>query len=503
MANTHLSLRITNCQLSSLQPAVEGNDEKGKDGGIEVTRSQTSAVSQDHASFTEPMETVQPQSVCSGQKISLLPLQSSGAATIHSTSLTRTDLKSDSSFSLQPRIVLDPVVAESSHSTSSEGGDFKPVIVETSDIQLHQMPDLCETNYAATGGQVGSHLLQNPLESSNSLASQNPLPETDDPAIFCVKVGSAQKYHENISCSEKLLVDTGDQQTSESSKHKQYEICKMKGQVESLEYSVFNVQQHKVRCDPELLEMDIDPQQSGSLIHTHGNSRFPDTVKAKDFPQCGIDQVCVSDKMSTDLARTAVSEFLTTEPSSSAIHQGSHTESGYMILSDVSDDDEWTNVSSNPDEKKEKTSLKTSTPLPDGVADTGSVLGSSRNASDSDVRLRLEKTGEQNFLDDAVTNKDEMPATSVQQTEEPSSTGQMKWFTCLTCGLTFAGEASLTQHMKVHSVSAGTYQKSNVFKTLKKRVKNNESKIKQDLIQVQVCDSIKGKSATKASKILK
>ncbi|XP_026771954.3 uncharacterized protein zgc:66474 isoform X2 [Pangasianodon hypophthalmus] len=477
------------------EPAVEGNDEKGKDGGNEVTRSQTSAVPQDHASTTDPMETVQPQSVCTGRKFNLLPLQSSGAATIHSTTLTRTDSKSDSSFSLQPRIVLDPVIAESSHSTSSEGGEFKTVIVETSDIQLHQMPDL-ETNYAATGGQMKSHLPQTPLENSIPYASQNTLAETDHPAVVCVKVGSVHKYHENTSCSEKLLVSIGDQQTSESPEHRKSEICKRKGQVESREYSLFDVKQHKVRSDPELLEMDIESQQSGSQIQTHGKSRFLGIVKAKNIPahseylKCGIDRACISDKKFTDVALTTVPEYVSNESSSSAIHQVSHTESGYMILSDVSDDDEWAIVSNNPDEKKDKKTLKISTPLPEGLADAGFVPSSSHKAgdSDSDITFMLEKTGEQNFLDGMLTNRDEMAATSVQHTEEPSSTGQKRWFTCLACGLTFAGEASLTQHMKVHSVSAGTYQKSHAFKTLKKRVKNNETKIKQQVAQVQTSE---------------
>lgn len=506
VANSLLSLRITNCQLSSLQPAVEGNDEKGKDGGNEVTRSQTSAVPQDHASTTEPMETIQPQSVFTDRKFSLLPLQSSGAATIHSTTLTRTDSKSDSNFSLQPRIVLDPVIAESSHSTSSEGGDCKPIIMETSDIQLHQKPDL-ETNYAATGGQVKSHFAQTPLENSIPYASQNTLAETDHPAIVCVNVGSVHNYHENTSCSEKLLVSIGNKQTSESPESRKSEICKRKGRVESQEYSLFDVKQHKAQCDPELQEMDIESAQSGSPIHTHGKPRFLDIVKAKNIPpeylKHGIDQA--SDKKSIDIALTTVPEFVPTESSSSAIHQVSHTKSGYMILSDVSDDDEWANVSSNPDEKKEKTTLKISTPIPEGLTDAGSSPSFSHKASDSDsdVALMLEKTGQQNSLDGTLTNTDEMADTSVQQTEEPSSTGQKRWFTCLSCGLTFDGEAFLTQHMKVHSVSAGTYQKSNTFKTLKKRVKNNETKSKQQVVQVQVCDSIKGKSATKTSNILK
>lgn len=477
-----------------------------------MTRSQSSAVSKGHASTTDPMEIFHPQSVCSGRKFNLLPLQSSGAATIHSTTLTRTDSKSDSNFSLQPRIVLDPVVAESSQSPSSEGGDFKQVNVESSDIQLHQMPDLCETKYAATGEQVESHLARNPLENSSSFASQNTLAETDDPAIVCVKVGPVNKYHtENTSCSEKTLVRIGEQQTSGSPEHRKSEISKRKGQVESCEDSLFDVQQHNVRCYPEHLEMDTESQHSKSQIHTHGKSRFLGTVKAKNIPpnseylKCGIDRACKSDKKSTDLALTTVPEFVSTESSSSAMHQVCHTQSGYMILSDVSDDDEWANVSNNPEEKKEKKTLKTSSPLPEGVADVGSIPNSSHKASDadSDATIMPEKTGEQNILDGTPTARDETVATSVQQTEEPSSTEQKKWFTCLACGLTFAGEASLTQHMKVHSVSAGTYQKSNAFKTLKKRVKNNETKVKQDVVQVQVCDSVKGKSATKASRILK
>ncbi|KAK3520293.1 hypothetical protein QTP70_020359 [Hemibagrus guttatus] len=464
------------------EPAVEGNDEKGKDGGNEVTRSQTSAVSQDHASTTEPVETVQPQSVCTGRKFSLLPLQSSGAATIYSTALTRTESKTDSNFSLQPRIVLDPVIAEASHLISSEGGDFKPVIVETSDIQMHQMPDL-ETNYAATGEQMKSPFAQTLLENSNPYTSQNTLAETDHSDVVCVKVGSPHKYYENTFC---CIVD---QQSSESPEHKKSEICLRKGQVESREYTLIDVKQHKVCYDPELLDMDVESQQSGSQIHTHRMSRCLGVVKAKNIPphsehlKYSIDGVCISDKKSTDVALTTDPEA---ESSSSAVQQVSHTESGYMILSDVSDDDEWANVSNIPDEKGRKI-LKISTPLPEGLADAGSIPSSSHKPSDSDsdVMFMLEKTGEQNVLDGPLTYRDELAATSVQQTEEPCSTGQKRWFTCLACGLTFAGEASLTQHMKVHSVSAGTYQKSNAFKTHKKRVKNNETKLKQQIVQVQ------------------
>ncbi|XP_058267922.1 uncharacterized protein zgc:66474 isoform X2 [Hemibagrus wyckioides] len=468
------------------EPAVEGNDEKGKDGGNEVTRSQTSAVSQDHASTTEPVEIVQPQSVCTGRKFSLLPLQSSGAATIHSTALTRTESKTDSNFSLQPRIVLDPVIAEASHSTSSEGGDFKPVIVETSDIQMHQMPDL-ETNYAATGEQVKSPLAQTLLENSNPYTSQNTLAETDHSDVVCVKVGSPHKYYDNT------FFCIADQQSSESPEHRKSEICLRKGQVESREYALIDVKQHKVFYDPELLDMDVESQESGSQIHTHRMPRCLGVVKAKNIPlhseylKYSIDGVCISDKKSVnDVALTTDPEV---ESSSSAVQQVSHTESGYMILSDVSDDDEWANVSNIPDEKGRKT-LKISTPQPEGSADAGSFPSSSHKASDSDsdVMFMLEKTGEQNVPDGPLTYRDELAATSVQQTEEPCSTGQKRWFTCLACGLTFAGEASLTQHMKVHSVSAGTYQKSNAFKTLKKRVKNNETKLKQQVVQVQTSE---------------
>ncbi|XP_046722108.1 uncharacterized protein zgc:66474 isoform X2 [Silurus meridionalis] len=469
------------------EPAVEGNDEKGNDGGGEVTRNQTSAVSQGHASATEPLETVQPQSVCTGRKFNLHHLQSSGAATIHSTTLTRTDTKSDSNFSLQPRIVLDPVIAESSHSASSERGDFKPITVETSDIQLHQMRDL-ETNNAATGEQVMSHLA--PFENTNLYASQNTVTETDHPAVVHVKIGSIHKYPENRCSSEKLLVSIGAQQTSEteSPDHRKAEICKKKGQVEIQEYSLLDVKQHKVPCDPELLKMDRESQQSGSQIHTYGKSSFFGIVKAKnisphsEYQKHDIDQACSSDKRkSTDISLITVPEF---ESSSNAIHQVSHTESGYMILSDVSDDDEWANMSDNSDEKKEKIPLKISNPLPEGLSDTGSIPGSSHAASDPDGTM-LEKTGEQNYLDGTLHNRDEMAANSVQQTEEPSSTGQTKWCSCLACGLKFAGEASLTKHMRVHSVSAVTYQKPNDYKTLKKKVKNNEKKIKQQVVQVQ------------------
>ncbi|XP_060749319.1 uncharacterized protein LOC132861742 isoform X2 [Tachysurus vachellii] len=472
------------------EPTVEGNDEKGKDGGNEVTRSQTSAVSQDHASTTEPVETVQPQSVCTGRKFSLLPLQSSVAATIHSTALTRTETKTDSSFSLQPRIVLDPFVAEASHLTSSEGGDFKPVIVETSDIHMHQMPDL-ETNYAATGEQVKSPHAQTTLENSNPYTCQNTLAETDHPDVVCVKVGFPHTYEEN-SFSKKLLFSLEDQQSSESSEYRKSEMCLRKGQVESREYSLLDVKQHKGFCDTEHLEMDVESQQSGSQINTHRTSRCLGGVKAKNIPphsgyqKYGIDGACFSDTKFTDIDLTTDPEV---KSSSSALEQVSHTESGYMILSDVSDDDEWANVFNNPDEEGRKT-LKIYTPLSEGSADAGSVPSSSHKTSDSNstVTFMLEKTGDQNVLNGPLTYRDELAATSVQQTEEPSSTGQKRWFTCLACGLSFAGEASLTQHMKVHTVSTETYQKSNAFKTLKKRVKNNETKLKQDVVQVQTSE---------------
>lgn len=459
-----------------------------------MTRSQTSAVSQDHASTTEPVETVQPQSLCSGRKFSLLPLQSSGAAAVHSTTPTRTDSKSDSSFSLQPRIVLDPVKSESSF----DGSDFKPVIAETSDIQLHQMPDM-ETICAATGEQVKSQLPQSPLENSNSSASQNTLAETDD---VPVKAGPVHRNHEITSFSEKLLVSIGDQQTSQSPEHRNSEVYKRKGHVESRELSLVNV--HKARCDPERLEIDEESQQSESQSHTHGKARFFGIVKAKNPPphseylKRAINRACISD----DIALTTVPEHILAESSSSATHQASYTELGYMILSDVSSDDddyaaEWANVSKNPEKEK-----KTSTPPPDEAADAGSVPSSSRKATDidSDITFTLEKTDEQNALHGTPAHKDDTAATSVQQTDEPSSTGKKCWFTCATCGVLFASEASLTQHMTVHSVSAGTYQKSNAFKTLKKRVKNSETKIKQE---VQVCDSVKGKSSTKTSKHFK
>ncbi|KAF5903760.1 zinc finger protein 91-like isoform X2, partial [Clarias magur] len=456
------------------EPAVEGNDAKGKDGENEVTRSQTSAVSQDHASTTEPMETVPPQSVCTGRKFSLLPLQSSAAATIHSTTVTRTDSKSDSNFSLQPRIVLDPVITESSHSASSEKGDCKAVIVENSDIQMLGL----EMNYAATGGEVKSHLPQTLLENSQPCASQNVLAETDHPPVLGVKIGPVHKYH-GTPCSEKLLVSMQDQQCSDSPKHRKSEICQRESHVESREYSLFDVKQHKVQHDPEHLETAVESQQSGGQVHTQGNSRFPGVVKAKNIPP-----------HSTDLALKTVPEFVPTESSTSTICQVSHTESGYMVLSDVSDDDEWANVSSNPDGKKEKQTLKIFTPLHEWMGDTGSVPSSSYKPSDSDsnVMFMLEKAGEQNVIDGTLVNRGDMAATSVQQTDEPSSSGQKKWFTCLSCDLTFASEASLTQHMKVHAVSAGTYQKSNAFKTVKKRVKNNETKLKQPVVQVQTSE---------------
>ncbi|TSK77108.1 Zinc finger protein 26 [Bagarius yarrelli] len=428
------------------EPAIESIDEKSKDEGNDVTRSQTS---QDRASTTELLETIQPQSVCTDRQFSLLPLQSSDAANIQSTALITSESKSDHNFSLKPRIVLDSVTAEASHFSPSEGDDIKQVSLETSDIQLCQISDL-ETSYAAIGEQVKIHLRQTPLKNSNPPASQASVVKTDDANIVCVTGGSADTFNENTSCSEKLIISIEEQLSSSSSEGNTSEISKRKGHV-----------------GQQLLQMDIESQQSKSQINTHEKLRFPAVGKAnntsREYLRFSIDGACNSDKNSNNKASTAGPEY---KSSSSAVQQ----ESGYMILSDVSDDDEHADVqmSDNSDEKKE---VKVSTPLLDGSADAMVVPSFPHKAGDSDVTNMLEKTDQRHDL----------AASSVQKTKGQSSTEQKRWFSCLACGLTFATEASLTQHMKVHSVSAGNFQNSNSFKTLKKKVKNNVTKPKQEV----------------------
>ncbi|XP_026853684.2 uncharacterized protein LOC113569824 isoform X6 [Electrophorus electricus] len=504
----------------SQEPAIENTDEREEDEGITVTRNQTSAVSQDHTSTTEPMETIQPQSVCTGRKLSLLPPQSAGAATTsHSTTHSRTDSKSVSNaishFSLQPRIVLEPITAEPKHWTASGEDDFSVVSAGTSDVEQHQnvdVADAAKTN--AIDYQVNPP--QIPLENLNTydyLDSQNPLSsisytvlsETDDPDIVCVKLGSFCKSLENASFPPTLV----------------------KGEVESA-------------------EIEVEPELSGTQINSPSvKSGFTGTVYsvAKNGPpfsepeKGSNDRALISDSNSTDIILTTVPEFLLAESSSSAMHQEADTEPVYMVVSDVDEDnnddrdDDWLNVSNVLHEKKkrkmstgsqmqiEQSGLKGTTisqsfqnpssieqvngplckdPLNPALDKTAFVLAgagagavdktpvsSSEKATESVVFIPNE-TDEQSDHCGLLANKDKLVPTSIQQTEE-SCTDPKGWFTCVPCGLKLDSEGSLALHKKIHSLPGHT-DKSSVFKKLKKNFKNNETKIKQPVGHMQTSE---------------
>ncbi|XP_062841108.1 zinc finger protein Xfin [Trichomycterus rosablanca] len=400
------------------EPTIDASDERMKDEQDEGTTNQISAVSHDHISTTELMETVQPQTFCTGRKFSLLPLQSPGGPTIHNTSHARTDSKSDNYFSLQPRIVLDPVTDQSNHSGKE---DLKLGIGETTDTNLHHTSTL-EPVCASTGKQV-------------------------DLDTVCPTFGSV------------VLASTGDQKTTESLNCRISEVLEEGCVVESHDC----VNQNTIRKELGLLEKDI--KSDGTYICTNEKSRFFDIAQVKnttplsEHEKSEIDDALNLDRISNE--KVLNSQFISKDHSSNTLQQLPHTEKGYMIISNVSDEDTWPVPSS--ESVSDKVFFDKSTP-------SSSVM-----ANDSDLMFQL-KTDERSFH-----------FNSEQKIQD---------------GLMFS-EASLTQQMKVHSVSGGTGKKSKALrKTLKRRTKKNKTKIKQQVVQVQVCNSIRGESATKASVLL-
>ncbi|KAL7850430.1 hypothetical protein SRHO_G00197790 [Serrasalmus rhombeus] len=460
------------------EPAIESSDEREKDGGFALTRNQTSAVSQHHSSTTKPMETVQPHSVCTGSLV--LPLQSAGAASNHSMKHPRTDTesvsKAKSHFSLQPRIVLEPITSKSKPWAPPGDVDFRSVNSKTGDKELHLMSD------AATAGTVDCQVKQGCPQTSveNAYESQNVLSgvtyalksETDDSGIVCATVGSDSKSLEITSYSEKIFDSVEDHLYTEHSKSRMYEFWQKDGQVESL----------------------------GCLLD------------AKQM--------------------TIRSEL---ESSSGTMQQVGYQESVCMNLSDVNsdyDDDDWSNVSNNLDEKKTTTESKMQTAqlcvkdamtnhpaqFPTNVQQVYSSLYSHSQNMDQTTPKRLvdtrtanrslprssqkvigaaldvesipDETKEQCTCDGLLTKRDEKVVTSVPQTKE-SSKGRKSSSTCMICGLIFAGRPSLSQHMRVHSTSACIGRTSSTFRTFK----NNETKIKQDDVHVQTSDVHRDDSA--------
>ncbi|XP_076853071.1 uncharacterized protein LOC143508450 isoform X2 [Brachyhypopomus gauderio] len=490
----------------SQEPAIENTDERGKDDGVAVSRNQTSAVSQDHTSTTEPMETVQPQSVCTGRKFSPLPLQSAGATTSQSTTHSKTDPKSVgnaiSHFSLQPRIVLEPITAEPKHWTASGEDGFSTVSAGTSDVELHQNSELADAaivnaiDYQVSPTQItlenfntyGCHDGQNPLSS----ISYTVLSETDDSDIVCVKLGSFCNSRENTSYLPNL----------------------MKG-------------------DVELVEIEGEPDSPGSQINSPSvNPSFTGTVNSVarhtlPFSESEIgssDQALISYSDSTDMLLTA-SEVPLAETSAGATPKEADIQPVYTIISDADEDNDeghddcdWLNVSSNLDEKKTSTegqiqleqsglkSTSVSQPFQDtsGIEHTNSPLcadpphpamdrievaspgivdkipaSSSEQAtdSDSDVVFVPNKTSEQSEHGGPLANE--------EQTDE-SRTDPKVQFTCVPCGLNFDSESSLALHKKMHSLPGGTDEKSLAFKKLKKKFKNMQ--IKQHVAHIQTSE---------------
>lgn len=116
---------------SSQEPAKENSD---GNGGFAETESHA-AVSQDHSSPSEPMESVEPQSAGSERKFSVLLQQSSSATSNCITNQAGTGLKLNSTltsyFRLQPRIVLQPVSVKSKICALPEERDLGLVKTDT------------------------------------------------------------------------------------------------------------------------------------------------------------------------------------------------------------------------------------------------------------------------------------------------------------------------------------------------------------------------------------
>ncbi|KAI4902266.1 hypothetical protein NFI96_020310 [Prochilodus magdalenae] len=485
----------------SQEPAVESSDEREKDGGFALTRNQTSTMSQDHTSTTEPKETVQPHSVCTGRKFSLLPLPSADAASSHSMDRSRTDSESVSTatshFSLQPRIVLEPISAKFEHCAAPGKGDFQLVSAETSDKEPYKVSDASTSRTVDYPGNCYPSS-QKAYDSQSVLSGMRSsvIPETDDPGTVCVNLGSDCKSFENTSNPEKTLTPT------------------------------------------------VKPQYSGPPMGTiswSGKSCSVDTVSLSESEKRSNDRALLMKCAGIQLTR--ISESVLSGSSSVAMQQVAYPKSSYVNLTDVNSDydddddddgDDSSNVSHNVDEKKTLTEGKMQA-IKLGVKDamskqparihtkvepvssflcwdssldqTASEILTETGTVDSSFPRSLQNVADAasdiQFIPDEAeeqsAERHEMVVTSVKQTKE-NSKGQCRSSTCMICGLIFVGRRALSQHMQVHSTACISKTPS-TLKTFKNMVKNNETKAKQDG-DIQTSDVPKAES-TDISEVLR
>ncbi|KAL7860557.1 hypothetical protein AOLI_G00169060 [Acnodon oligacanthus] len=450
----------------SQEPAIESSDEREKDGGFALTRNQTSAVSQHQSSTTKPMENVQPHSVCTGSLV--LPLQSAGAASNLSMKHPRTDTESvsfaKSHFSLQPRIVLEPITSKSKPWAPPGDVDFSSVSSKTGDKELYLMSD------TATAGTVGCQAKHGRPQTSveSAYESQNVLSgvpyaltsETHDPGIVCATLDSESKSFENTSYSEKTLVSVGDRLHTEPSKGRMYEFWQKDGQVESLG-CLLDAKQMTIRSEIEsssVTMQQVGYQESICMNLSDVNSDYEDDNCSNISNSLHEKKPTTESKVQTALL--GVKDAMTNQPA--------------QFLTNVERvSNSLCSHSQNIDQTAPKRLVDTRT------ADRF-LPRSSQKMIDAvlDVESIPEKTTEQCTCDSPLTERDEKVVASVPQTKE-SFKGQKSSSTCMICGLIFAGRPSLSQHMRVHSASACIGRTSSTFRTFK----NNETKIKQEAVQ--------------------
>ncbi|XP_072550403.1 uncharacterized protein [Salminus brasiliensis] len=480
---------------STQEPAIESSD---GDGGFAVTRSHA-AVSQDHTSTSEPMESIEPQSVCSGRKLNLLTLHSSGAASNHTMNRPRTGSKSSSRttspFSLQPRIVLEPITAKYKTWASPGECDLRSVSTETSAHELQQLSSVL--NYP------GNDHLQNLLENPNTFND-------------CSKACSVSEAYENTLYPERLVVNIERQQLTEIQR-RMSEAGQKGGEVENLGHSSLDVKQMTINTEPELGQVDVE--HAGTSLCNVLSSVKPSFIGiVNDIPPHSINgQSRISDVNSADVL-LPVPELISSESNSIDLQQVADPEFDCVTLLDVDsgddgdDNDDWSNMPDNLDEKETSAGSEmdagqlglksatinqlvqnpTSVNIPLCSDLQNQALHQTAPGKASNAAPNVESILNRSACDGPLANRDEVLSTSVQQAEIKLG-GQHGGSTCVNCGLKFAGKASLSQHMRMHSTSGRT-RKSVNFKAFKNRAMNNETKIKQQVVHLQTSEALQDAS---------
>ncbi|XP_066497829.1 uncharacterized protein zgc:66474 isoform X2 [Hoplias malabaricus] len=506
----------------SQEPAIEFIHEREKDGGFTFSRNKTSPVFQEGTHATEPMETGQPHSVCTGRKFSRLPLQSNGASSSHSLNHPRTGSESDnhalSHLRLQPRIVLDPIIAKSKTWALCEEDNSRSVNSETCVNKLHQIRDI-KTVDGATANTIGysgkHHLSQTPPENMNACydiqsmsgVKCTVISETDDPDILFVRLDLDGKSCENTSYPENVLgyIPPGDQQTTEH-----YD-----GRIRD-------------RLEPELVA--VETEKSGAPVCDIISSMKPDSVCSVNVSLSSESEKGNLDQCIAGVPPTAVSECMSS--GSATCCMGMKQDSVCVIIPN-DDDDNWLHISNNLN-GKETNGNKIQTgqlsvkdgitnqlaqlsscvePLngtlcrardqtaPETLSATGTIESSLPSTSQkspdlaSDVMTVIDITEETNACDGLLANREEILTSSNQRTEENFKVHKSSP-TCTICDLKFASLSSLSRHILEHSTSGSISKGSSIVRTLKKTIKNQETNIKQDHFQ---SSEVHGDDATVSS----